>query len=277
MDFDSVTFEDLFQFSPEPSQTSEGDESQAKNQRNREHRYTQGNTSTTTTSALESEFQDLQAQLAKLERSSQHGEPQYTQLQTAQQQQQNTGSGGVQPNLQPPYINYPQDDMSKSKSWIEVPKPRTNHNNNGGLHVGSEGSSVLHVGSDGSTICVGSSGSTASLDEQYFPGSGSSDPQKPQAVRRRRGGRGGGQPPDGTYKLERSRQSARECRARKKLRYQYLDDIILERERANMVLKQELEKYVSWCTELDRGRLPNGWDEFIKASEVKQEINTEEY
>ena len=28
-------------------------------------------------------------------------------------------------------------------------------------------------------------------------------------------------------KLEKSRQSARECRARKKLRYQYLDDMIL--------------------------------------------------
>ena len=41
----------------------------------------------------------------------------------------------------------------------------------------------------------------------------------------RRGRRAG--KPDIRVKLERSRQSARECRARKKLRYQYLDDMIL--------------------------------------------------
>ena len=43
----------------------------------------------------------------------------------------------------------------------------------------------------------------------------------------RRGRRSG--KPDVRAKLERSRQSARECRARKKLRYQYLDDMILGR------------------------------------------------
>merc|ERR1711890_152559 len=43
-----------------------------------------------------------------------------------------------------------------------------------------------------------------------------------------------------TNKLEKSRQSARECRARKKLRYQYLDDMILEREKANDALREEL-------------------------------------
>jgi hypothetical protein len=44
-------------------------------------------------------------------------------------------------------------------------------------------------------------------------------------------------------KQERSRQSARECRARKKLRYQYLDEMILERERANIILREELLRY----------------------------------
>ena len=76
-----------------------------------------------------------------------------------------------------------------------------------------------------------------------------------------------------TNKLEKSRQSARECRARKKLRYQvhihttimdiisivivmdmimqYLDDMILEREKANDALREELTKYVGWCQMLD--------------------------
>lgn len=64
-------------------------------------------------------------------------------------------------------------------------------------------------------------------------------------------------------KLERSRQSARECRARKKLRYQYLDDLILEREKANTVLREELLKYQVWCHKLDKGEIPEGLEEAI--------------
>ena len=45
---------------------------------------------------------------------------------------------------------------------------------------------------------------------------------------------------DQKAKLERSRQSARECRARKKLRYQYLEELVSSREKAVFSLKDEL-------------------------------------
>merc|ERR1712047_126945 len=67
----------------------------------------------------------------------------------------------------------------------------------------------------------------------------------------------------GTNKLEKSRQSARECRARKKLRYQYLDDMILEREKANDALREELTKYVGWCQMLDQSQVPDGLQELL--------------
>lgn len=47
-------------------------------------------------------------------------------------------------------------------------------------------------------------------------------------------------------KLERSRQSARECRARKKLRYQYLEELVTDREKAVLELRRELEKVYNY-------------------------------
>ena len=51
---------------------------------------------------------------------------------------------------------------------------------------------------------------------------------------------------DQRARLERSRQSARECRARKKLRYQYLEELVATREKAVFSLRSELEM-VSWA------------------------------
>ena len=45
----------------------------------------------------------------------------------------------------------------------------------------------------------------------------------------------------GPERLEKSRQSARECRARKKLRYQYLEEMISSREKAIVLLRNELD------------------------------------
>ncbi|KAF4524408.1 hypothetical protein B566_EDAN009324 [Ephemera danica] len=69
---------------------------------------------------------------------------------------------------------------------------------------------------------------------------------------------------DMKQKLERSRQSARECRARKKLRYQYLEELVADREKAVFALREELEKYRQWSLELVEGRVPPGFEALLE-------------
>ncbi|KAK6960619.1 hypothetical protein BgiMline_035839 [Biomphalaria glabrata] len=76
---------------------------------------------------------------------------------------------------------------------------------------------------------------------------------------------------DERAKLERSRQSARECRARKKLRYQYLEELVLNREKAVYALREELETYTQWCLALDKGGpVPDNLIKAIVNNEIAQ-------
>lgn len=68
---------------------------------------------------------------------------------------------------------------------------------------------------------------------------------------------------------ERSRQSARECRARKKLRYQYLEELVVDREKAVMQLRGELERYHNMALEINAGNYPDDLHTILE--EMKQE------
>jgi len=50
---------------------------------------------------------------------------------------------------------------------------------------------------------------------------------------------------DTAKRIELSRQNARECRARKKLRYQYVEELVVGREKAVEALRQELATVTS--------------------------------
>lgn len=68
-------------------------------------------------------------------------------------------------------------------------------------------------------------------------------------------GRKPGTKQDGVSKIERSRMSARECRVRKKLRYEYLEELVQDREKAISALQHELELYRKVCEQIDAGNI----------------------
>ena len=68
---------------------------------------------------------------------------------------------------------------------------------------------------------------------------------------------------DSSTRLEKSRESARQCRHRKKLRYEYLEELVNDREKAILQLQQELERLRAMCRQLDQGDMTH---------EIRQEL-----
>lgn len=95
--------------------------------------------------------------------------------------------------------------------------------------------------------------------------------RKESGKRGRKPGKKSAEKVDMKAKLERSRQSARECRARKKLRYQYLEELVADREKAVFALRKELEQYHIWAKEIDAGRIPEGISAALEDVKPKKE------
>jgi hypothetical protein len=68
---------------------------------------------------------------------------------------------------------------------------------------------------------------------------------------------------DSNTRLEKSRESARQCRHRKKLRYEYLEELVGDREKAIVQLQRELDRLRSICQHLDQHGINN---------EIRQEL-----
>lgn len=117
------------------------------------------------------------------------------------------------------------------------------------------------------------------FDESFISSQDFDDTEQAQEVKEGNGIRRGRKPGrksadkmDVKAKLERSRQSARECRARKKLRYQYLEELVTDREKAVVSLRKELDKYRMWAREIDEGRVPEGFQVLMEEmGAIKQE------
>lgn len=105
-----------------------------------------------------------------------------------------------------------------------------------------------------------------SSSDSPFPDSPSFSTSKMNSIKKPCGKKRGRRPSkiDLEAKLERSRQSARECRARKKLRYKCLEDMIADKESYVYKLRDELEMYRYWCKAVDKGVYPTELQQFIK-------------
>lgn len=79
---------------------------------------------------------------------------------------------------------------------------------------------------------------------------------------------------DAKSKLEKSRQSARECRARKKLRYQYLEDLVCNREKAVVKLREEFSVFCELSKKIDVGTISES-DRRLLTDQTKENSQNE--
>ncbi|XP_063407480.1 uncharacterized protein LOC134691132 isoform X2 [Mytilus trossulus] len=76
---------------------------------------------------------------------------------------------------------------------------------------------------------------------------------------------------------ERSRQSARECRSRKNVRYQYLEQLVNIKEKSVYKLRKELELHRRWCEEIDNGVISEDLVKGLSIDNTKsQQLSTAE-
>ncbi|XP_071507214.1 cAMP-responsive element-binding protein-like 2 [Diadema antillarum] len=92
------------------------------------------------------------------------------------------------------------------------------------------------------------------------------------------GGKRGRRPSrvDRNAKLERSRQSARECRARKKQKYQLLEETVAAKEKQILRLREKLEQYKNFCQMMDDGEQPTEIRSTLQEDATKEEEEEEE-
>ncbi|GFN91073.1 CAMP-responsive element-binding protein-like 2 [Plakobranchus ocellatus] len=118
---------------------------------------------------------------------------------------------------------------------------------NSASYSGNANSSSSSNSKKPTATTIGASGTSSSTRHASAAG---------MAPKQQKAGKRPGRKPskiNATDKLERSRQSARECRARKKLRYQYLEELVINREKAVFAIRDELKLYKQWCNQLDAG------------------------
>ena len=139
-------------------------------------------------------------------------------------------------------MNLPRISVRQEDSYTNVSSPETGQNEEPSTSMEYTYLSLptrpRRLKRDSMSSVDSNSSEKLSVDEE------NSEQASPSETPKRTGKKRGRKPTQMNLeaKLERSRQSARECRARKKLRYQCLEDTIAEKEAKVYALRKEVHK-----------------------------------